>query len=266
MRESDYIIRSLEELAEAELSGWPTEWTGFNWPGYTYEHTLRVRNLSVSMARQLGADEWIVELAALLHDIGRPEGEPHPDTGARRAEAVLSELGIDSPTRRSVCHIIQTHLEKDSKYPKENLVLYDADFIDANYGYVAFTRYITIRASRNHTVEETINSAHELLAAFEAKRGQVFTDIGDAISSERFERMRFFLDSLLQDLQAGTVGRCGAVDIARCIAADAHRPSLVRQLEQMDAVLSGSTVNGLESSVFLGEFVKMLKAEIAGER
>ncbi|MFC1715049.1 HD domain-containing protein [Candidatus Poribacteria bacterium] len=261
MERFDNIIRSLEKLVGKELSNWPTEWTGFNWPGYTYEHTLRVRNLSVAMARQLGADERIVELAALLHDIGRPEDGKHSDTGARRAEKVLSELGIDAPTRQRVCHIIETHLDKDPKYPVENLVLYDADFIDANYGYVAFTRYITIRASRNMTVEETMEGAPELLAAFEAKRGQVFTEIGDAISIERFGRMRSFLDSLLQD------GNCGAINIARYIAADAHSPSLIRQVEQMDGVLSGSsTISGLESSDFLSEFVKMLKEEIAGER
>ena len=164
-------------------------------------------------------------------------------------------------TVQSGCHIIQTHLEKDPKYPAENLVLYDADFIDANYGYVAFTRYITIRASRNMTVEETIEGAPGLLAAFEEKRGQVFTEVGDAISIERFGRMRSFLDSLLQD------GNCGAINIARYIAADADRPGLVRQVEQMDGVLSGSSIiSGLESSAFLSEFVKMLREEIAGER
>ncbi len=112
MRETDNTVRSLEKLVETELSNWPTEWAGFNWPGYTYEHTLRVRNLSVSMARQLGADEQIVELAALLHDIGRPEDGKHSDTGARRAEEVLSELGVDVPSRQRVCHIIETHLIK----------------------------------------------------------------------------------------------------------------------------------------------------------
>jgi putative nucleotidyltransferase with HDIG domain len=258
----DNIIRSLEELVETELSNWPAEWEGFNWPGYTYEHTLRVRNLSVSMARQLGADEQIVELAALLHDIGRPVGEPHWDTGEQRAEEILSELGIDAPTRQSVCHIIQAHVtKKDPKHPVENLVLYDADFIDANYGYAAFTRYFAIRASRDMTVEEAIEGAPDLLAAFEAKLEQVFTEVGDAISIERFSRMRSFLDSLLQ----GENG--GAISIARYVAADAHRPSLIRQVEEMDGILNGSSaISGLESSAFLSDFVKMLKEEIAGER
>lgn len=255
------ITRSLEELAEAELSGWPAEWLGFNWPGYTYEHTMRVRNLGVSMARKLGADEKIVELAALLHDIGKPEGEPHSDTGARRAMTVLSELGIDADTRQRVCHIIQTHLEKDPNAPLENLVLYDADFIDANYGYVAFTRYITIRANRDQPVEEMTTKALDWLSAFEAKSGQVFTDISPAIVSERFGRMQFFLESLLQDIQGEADKSCGAVEIARFIAADAFRPSLLRQIEQMD----GNT-DGLKSSAFLNEFVKILKEEVAGER
>lgn len=122
------LIATLERLVETELSDWPDEWTGFTWPGYTYEHTLRVRGLGVTIAHRSGADCRVVELAALLHDIGKPLGEPHSETGANRADLILSDLGVDDATRRAVCSIIRSHLDKDAGDPAEALALYDADF------------------------------------------------------------------------------------------------------------------------------------------
>ena len=267
MEEFGDVVRSLEDLVESELSGWPAEWEGFHWPGYTYEHTLRVRNLSLSMARRLGADERLVELAALLHDIGKPEGEPHGDAGAERAEKVLLELGIEADSRSRVSHMIRTHVAPDPAYPVENLVLSDADFIDANFGYVAFTRYITIRASRGHTVGEMIAGAGDWLLRSDAKREKVITALGHAIARERLGRMQYFLESLHQDLANKADGKGPAIGIARYLTADAHLPSLFRQVEQMESVLRGGcAVNGLQPSVFLRQFVHMLKEEIAGER
>lgn len=264
MEEFNDIVRLLKKVVESKLSGWPAEWTGFNWPGYTYEHTLRVRNLSVSMARRLSADQRIVELAALLHDIGKPEGEPHADVGAQRAETILSDLGIDAYGRSRVCHIIRTHLAKEPGYPVENLVLYDADFIDANYGYVGFARYITIRASRGETFDEMVANAGSWLSQSKVKYKRLFTDVGHVIACERLEQMQSFLQSLRENLE----NKNGpAIDIAHYLAADACRPNLFRQMEQMENVLRcNCAVKSLQPSVFLCEFVQALKEEITGER
>ena len=262
-----HVVRFLERLVESELSGWPAEWEGFHWPGYTYEHTLRVRNLSLSMAQQLGADEGIIELAALLHDMGKPAGEPHGDAGAERAERVLSELGVGADSRSRVSHIIRTHTAPHPAYPVENLVLSDADFIDANFGYVAFTRYITIRAHRGYVVGEIIFGAGEWLVRSEAKREKVITDLGHAMARERLGRMHSFLEALHEDLANETDGKGPAIGIARYLAADAYRPSLFRQVGQMEKALRNHhAVNGLQPSPFPCEFVQMLEEEIAGAR
>lgn len=261
------FVRSLEATAKDKLANWPSEWVGFHWPGYTYEHTLRVRNLSRAMARTLGADDRLVEVAALLHDIGKPEGEPHGDIGAGRAEEILASLGVGAPDRRRVCDLVRTHLAPDPSYPTENLVLSDADYIDANFGYVAFARYITIRASRDMPVNETVESAGEWLANVDGRRRKVVTDLGRTIAEERFGRMATFLESLREDLRGGADGDGAALVIARYLAADAHRPSLLRQVAHMRQVLAGERrEDGLRLSATLGSFAELTDQEMAGER
>lgn len=258
------VIQQIEKLVEGQLSSWPLEWTGFNWPGYTHEHTLRVRNLSLSLAQQLGADEWIVELAALLHDIGKPAGEPHALPGAERAEPILVELGIEAETRARVLHIIGNHITCDPAHPPENLALYDADLIDANFGYIAFTRYITIRASRGNAVADMATEGQGWLARVDERRSRVITEVGREIARERYARMHIFYRQLCADLQAGAGAARG---IAYYLAADARRPSLARQMRDMERTLtSGEPVNGLLPSNFLREFVRLLEEEVAGAR
>jgi putative nucleotidyltransferase with HDIG domain len=265
--ERDHSVEQIERLVQCKLSGWPEEWEGFHWPGYTYEHTLRVRNLSRAMARQLGADEAAVEFAALLHDIAKPEGEPHAAAGAERAEAVLAALGIGADTRRQVAYIIRTHVAPDPAYPIENLVLSDADYIDANFGCVAFARFITIRAHRGYALDETVAGASEWLSRGDERREKVVTELGRALAHERLDCMRYVLGRLQEDLEGAADGGGDAVAVARYLAADAHRPSLLRQVDEMTAALDGHHRAGhLQPSPFLCQFVRALTDEIAGAR
>jgi len=264
MREYADILQTIEARVEARLSGWPAEWTRFTWPGYTYEHTLRVRNLSLAMARQLGADERIVELAALLHDIGKPDGEPHGVAGARRAEPILAELGVDAHSRGRICHIIENHLICDPSHPVENLALYDADFLDANYGYIAFTRYTTVRGHRGATASEIAASAPEWLVRVAERGTKIRTDLGHAIAAERYQRMQAHCRVLGDDLGAGDGPALG---LACYLVADAQHPSLSRQVRELEGILDGEDPSAdVAPSDYLREFVRLLQEEIAGKR
>jgi len=261
----DDLIPTLELLLESELSDWPADWVGFTWPGYTHEHTLRVRRLGLALADRLGADRGIVELASLLHDMGKPLGEPHSHTGAERAEAVLSDLDVDGAARDAVCEIIRSHLDKDPADPIEALALYDADFIDANFGYVAMARYILIRAHRKQAIEEMTAAATEWLQGMEEKVGLCFTDPGRAIAEERYSRMRSYLDQLRMDLRQPGGGSGWALDLARFLASDSRRPSLWRQLRMLEECGSGS-VPLLHPSESLCQFARILREETEGCR
>jgi len=131
------IIADLEKTVADRLADWPPQWEGFHWPGYTYEHTQRVRNLALRLAREEGADLEVVGLAALLHDIAKAAGKDHAQVGAEEA-AKLLDGQVPADLRERVCHAIATHSgDNHADSPVENKVLGDADLIDSNFGLVA---------------------------------------------------------------------------------------------------------------------------------
>lgn len=76
--------------------------------GHDWHHIQRVRRMATHLARVEGADSFVVELAALLHDIadwkfhGGDEGE-----GPRRAAVWLESQGVDRRTIEQVAQIIR---------------------------------------------------------------------------------------------------------------------------------------------------------------
>lgn len=65
---------------------WDEVWVGFSWKNYFFEHTLRVRALSLEMGRREGADLRKLEYASLLHDITkRYDGNILRDNQGKRA-------------------------------------------------------------------------------------------------------------------------------------------------------------------------------------
>jgi hypothetical protein len=98
------------------------------------------------------------------------------------------------------------------------------------------------------------------------KPDKLLTDLGRTIALQRFEAMRGFLDRLSQELADGG-GDKPAAGIIRFLGADAHRPSLLRQVAKMESVLrDGQMIDGLEPSDVLQRFVEVLRAEIVGDR
>jgi putative nucleotidyltransferase with HDIG domain len=262
MIEYNQAIRQIESEIERALAGWPADWINFNWPGYTYEHTHRVRNLALTLARELGAEAHIVELAALLHDIGKPAGEPHAEPGMQRAAPILADLGVDEETSGRILHIIGGHLACNPADPPENLALYDADFIDANFGAIAFTRYISIRAHRGNPVTAMAAEAEGWLGRIEERRLKVITEPGKRMTTIRVERMHDYYYQLAADLNAGSGPALG---IARFLEADAARPSLARQVQRMETALGRGLPDGLVPGAFLADFVGKLRSEAAGK-
>lgn len=99
---------------------------------YQYKyHFLIVRKYAILLAKKYKADKKVVELVALLHDIGRLKFgyRNHAATGAKEAERILRKLNYDEKTIIKVKNCILFH-RHSSKRKVENLeakIAKDAD-------------------------------------------------------------------------------------------------------------------------------------------
>ena len=98
------------------------------------EHALRVRVWGKLLAEEEGADATVIELAALLHDIGRSGAveKTHAESSAGLAVNILHKTGYSEDIILRVRDAILAHSLEAGYVPNtlEAKILYDADKLD----------------------------------------------------------------------------------------------------------------------------------------
>ena len=203
------ILQQTEQYVRKELSG---ESSGHDW-----WHIHRVRNLALSIAREEETDLFIVEMAALLHDIGDPKLYDDDTTIAPKLiGSKLDELGVVDPERKSIIYIIgnmsfSKSLEgKEVDKSKEFMVVQDADRLDA-IGAVGIARTFAFGGNKNRLIYDpnilpnsnltpdqyrkaeghTINHFYEKLFLL---KDRMNTDTAKKMAGERHKFMESFLE------------------------------------------------------------------------
>ena len=107
---------------------------------YRIEHTYRVANIGLEIARKEGFDETEMEIACLLHDISYCEdfGEDgwieHGRRAAQIARPFLKELGLAEDRINDICYGIAIHVDEKADFEGERtpfaLTVGAADNID----------------------------------------------------------------------------------------------------------------------------------------
>ena len=177
------VLKELETLTTETFGLWEHNRVGFQWRHYTWNHTMRVRAMSMELGRREGGDVKLLEVAGTLHDITkRYDGVILTDDNGKR---ILDHNGfwlneMLTPARKN---IVTELYEKHNLHGKvhhesgavitenilamlahlkpmnltaedfkllygniENQILYDADTMDPNVGYTGFFRNIHIHA------------------------------------------------------------------------------------------------------------------------
>lgn len=77
--------------------------------GYYWQHPFQVRKFALLIQQKAGGDREVIELAALLHDVGKAEllAPGHEKISAQMAEKLLAEIGFDKLMVNRVCGCIQ---------------------------------------------------------------------------------------------------------------------------------------------------------------
>lgn len=123
------VISRTESYVRNELEG---EGSGHDW-----WHIHRVRNTALTLAKEEQADIFVVELAALLHDIADHKFHNGDDTvGPKVAKEWLKSLDVAASAIDHVCTIIKDLSFKGAKVQTpmktiEGKVVQDADRLDA---------------------------------------------------------------------------------------------------------------------------------------
>jgi len=189
--------------------------------GHDWWHTHRVVRTALAIAGEEGADPYIVELAALLHDLADWKFSGGDETaGPRAAREWLEGLGADPETVVRVCEIVGGVSFKGAGVPtpmatREGECVQDADRLDA-LGAIGIARafaYGAIKGSPLHdpdseprlhgSFQEYRSAAGGTTAHFHEKlfllKDRMNTAAGRRIAEERHSYMEGYLARFLAE-------------------------------------------------------------------
>jgi len=182
--------------------------------GHDWWHIQRVRNLALMIAKSEKVDLFIVEMAALLHDLDdwKLVGE---NSSQQRSLEWLEQNSVEKTVSDKICRVIEGVSFKGAKVDtattdRECAVLQDADRLDA-MGAIGIARTFAFGGNRNRAIYDpgippllhndfeeykksegtTINHFYEKLLLL---KDRMQTDFGKAIAKQRHEFMVGFLD------------------------------------------------------------------------
>ncbi len=208
------MLRNVEERVKVLLAGAEG--------GHDWWHAHRVRRVALRLAHEEGADPFVVELAALLHDIADPKfHDGDEEAGPRQARHILDDAGVPPEVRDHVLHIIRHisfrggHAPVPAYRSPELAVVQDADRLDAlgaigiartfNYGgYRQRPLYDpTIPPRQYDSAEEyrksrtpTINHFYEKLLLL---KDRMNTTAGKKMAEQRHRFMESFLEEFFRE-------------------------------------------------------------------
>jgi len=203
----DSVVAKTQEHVREHLTG---ESSGHDW-----WHVNRVWQTAVQIGSEEGADLYVVQLAALLHDIADAKfHEGDEEIGSRTAADWLRPLDVDEPIITHVAAIIRDISFKGAGVPtpmptREGMVVQDADRLDA-LGAIGMARAFAYGGFRGRVLHDpdSLPVMHATVDAYRSHRGStvnhVFekllllkdrmnTESARRIASERHEFLEHFL-------------------------------------------------------------------------
>lgn len=206
------IIEQTAAFIRQEFSG---EASGHDW-----HHIRRVWQTARAICEIEKADSFVVQLAALLHDLDDWKFNDSGDETPLRARAWLDSCSVDPVTAQAVCRIIQRVSYKgagveDTMDSLEGFIVQDADRLDA-IGAIGIARAFAYGGYRNRPLydpdlpprihasfEEYKNSKSATINHFYEKllllKDRMNTQTAKRIAEERHNVMLNFLDQFMQE-------------------------------------------------------------------
>jgi uncharacterized protein len=188
---------------------------------HDWAHIERVRHWALKIAEIEGGDKTIIELAALVHDVGDRKVHESEEAGDHAVRYLLLSCGVPSPCLNIVADIARKVSFKGFDVPDdmptiEGKIVQDADRLDA-IGAIAIARTFTWGGAKGRviydpkepifraaTAEEyyalggrtSVNHFHEKLLHL---KDRLHTDTAKRVASQRHAFMLQFLEQFRQE-------------------------------------------------------------------
>lgn len=185
---------------------------------HDFDHVLRVTRMALHIAAAEGADQLVVQQAALLHDVPTAvhgaARQAHHLAAAHYAQTVLAERGFDPKRLANVVHCIEAHRFRDQSVQPQTLeaqCLYDADKLDS-IGAIGVARAFAFAGSHSNRLwtapyAEIAQAAvkptgadytpvHEFVYKLERLLATLYTTTARQIGAQRHAFMQHFYEQL----------------------------------------------------------------------
>ena len=214
MRDKKDILLAAEKLAYESCKG--------DSSGHDWWHIVRVRNLAGTIAQKEGADVFICELAALLHDVADEKLVADPKKREEELCQWLFEQGLAEKDCQHVMTIIKTMSFKGGTNPPmttlEGQVVQDADRLDA-IGAIGIARVFAYSGAKGRPIHDPNRTARETLTLRDYRSGQdtaimhfyekslklkdlMNTDYAKTLALHRHQFLEDYLDEFLAEWDA----------------------------------------------------------------
>lgn len=214
MKEEDPLVQKTVAFIHKQFQG---ESSGHDW-----WHVYRVwKNALKIVEKEPGANQLVVELAALLHDVADWKFHGGDEAaGPREARRWLEQHGVEPEVVEQVCAIIAGVTFKGAGVatPMETLegkIVQDADRLDA-IGAIGIARAFAYGGQQGRTLYEPDQppETHHSFAAYQKNTGstinhfyekllllqdRMLTSTGQALAEERHQYMQGFLDQFYRE-------------------------------------------------------------------
>lgn len=185
------LIEKAKEYARSLLAN--------NYGGHDYNHTLRVYNNAVAIAKkEQGADLLIVSIAALLHDV-----DDYKLFNTENYQNARMFLGSNDVPEEQLYRIIEaidsvSFSKNKDRRPStlEGMIVQDADRLDA-IGAIGIARTFAFGGEHSRSMEATVKHFDEKLFLL---KDLMNTETARSIAKGRHAFMKNFINELNQEI------------------------------------------------------------------
>ncbi|NBJ69969.1 MULTISPECIES: HD domain-containing protein [Clostridia] len=171
--------------------------------GHDYYHMQRVAHLARLIAEEEGADSFICEAAAWLHDVGDDKLFTNPDMVEKELDGLLQQLSLSQQQISAITQAMQDVSFRKGKNPKtlEGKVVQDADRLDA-VGAIGIARAFAYSGAKGRPLyhekkdNHTIQHFYDKLLRIPDK---LHTTTAKTIAEDRHQVLKRFLEQFYQE-------------------------------------------------------------------